>query len=276
MNTDPIDVEVTDVATGHPDAPGPQTAGAALVTTNSPYMAMATRAMEMGAVDQLDKLLDLQLKWDAARAARAFTAAMAAFKADPIVIEKKKLVEFTTGNGDTTSYRHATLAAVVDAVVAGMGKHGLSHRWDVKQEGGQVAVTCTVTHRDGHSEAVTMQAAPDASGKKNAIQQVASAVTYLQRYTLMAATGVAAADMQEDDGRSYGAAEVELITDEQLVTLTDLVDAYVSNHEAFMAWISKGAGQKIDSLAVLPASLYQRVHDELARIKKRKEEAAGG
>lgn len=272
MNTDPIDVEVTDVATGQAPAP---TASTALAVTDNPYMAMATMAMQTGRVEQLDKLLDLQLRWDAAKAARAFTAAMAEFKADPIVIEKKKLVEFTTRDGDTTSYRHATLADVVDAVVAGMGKHGLSHRWDVKQEGGQVAVTCTVTHRDGHSESVTMQAAPDSSGKKNAIQQVASAVTYLQRYTLMSATGVAAADMQEDDGRSYGAAEVALITDEQLVTLTDLVDAYVSNKGAFMAWVSKGAGQQIDSLGQLPASLYQRVHDELGRIKKRKEEAGG-
>lgn len=180
----------------------------ALAVTDNPYMGMAVRAMELGKVDQLDRLLDLQMKWDAEQARRQFVAAMAEFKANPIEIMKDKLVEFTTRDGDTTRYRHATLAGVVDAVVAGMGKHGLSHRWDVKQEGGQVSVTCTITHRGGHSESVTMQAAPDASGKKNAIQQVSSAVTYLQRYTLMAATGVASADMLDDDGRATSAPEM--------------------------------------------------------------------
>ncbi|MNL48938.1 ERF superfamily protein [compost metagenome] len=45
-----------------------------------------------------------------------------------------------------------------------------------------------------------MQAMPDNSGKKNAIQQVASTITYLQRYTLLAATGVATKG-QDDDAR---------------------------------------------------------------------------
>jgi hypothetical protein len=41
---------------------------------------------------------------------------------------------------------------------------------------------------------------PDASGQKNKIQQVGSTVTYLQRYTLLALTGLATHD-QDDDGR---------------------------------------------------------------------------
>lgn len=236
MNTDTIDVQAIDTTTGLPAQPVARPLAPA--PASNPYMAMVHTAMDSGrGIEQLDRLLDLQLKWDAEQARRAWVAAMAAFKADPIVIEKRKLVEFTTRDGDTTSYRHATLADVVDAVVAGMGRHGLSHRWDVKQETGQVAVTCTVTHRDGHSESVTMQAAPDASGKKNSIQQVASAVTYLQRYTLMAATGVAAKDM-DDDGRHADVEDEEAITDVQAKALSDLIDVAVNNREAFMVWVS--------------------------------------
>lgn len=48
-----------------------------------------------------------------------------------------------------------------------------------------------------------MDAAPDNSGKKNAIQSIASAVTYMQRYTLLAATGMSTKGM-DDDGNSAG------------------------------------------------------------------------
>lgn len=176
----------------------------------NPFERMALRLVDNGGdLAKLDQLLDLQLKWGREQAHKAHVAAMAAFKAEPIDIVKSKGVGYNTSDGGFVGYKHATSADVVDAVVPAMAKHGLSHSWSVKQEGGQVIVTCTVSHRDGHSESVTMQAAPDNSGKKNAIQQVASTVTYLQRYTLMAICGVAARDQQEDDGQAAGDAEPE-------------------------------------------------------------------
>jgi hypothetical protein len=171
------------------------------VSTANPYLSLVeTMVSRGGDLSSLDKMLDLQIKWEAKEARKAFVAAMAAFKAEPMEILKRKLVAFETRDGDVTSYTHAELADVTDAVVPAMGKHGLSHRWDVQQSAGQITVSCQITHALGHSESVSMTAAPDASGKKNAIQQVASALTYLQRYTLLAATGMAAKGM-DDDGR---------------------------------------------------------------------------
>ena len=264
-NVEQVEGEVVDTL------PTAQRENTALAQTENPYLRMAEMAMTTGKVDQLDKLLDLQIKWDAEQARRAYTAAMSAFKAEPIKIVKAKKVEFTTRDGDVTSYRHATLASVVDAVVAGMGKHGLSHRWDVKQQDGKVEVTCTVTHSGGHSESVSMSSAPDSSGKKNSIQQVASAVTYLQRYTLMAITGVAAEDMEEDDGVSAGAApDVEYITDEQVTILRDLIESYVANAGKFMDWVSAQAGYKVNELADIPADCYERIHMQLGSIRNQR------
>ncbi len=80
---------------------------------------------------------------------------------------------------------------------AGLAAHGFSHRWDTKQADGRIEVSCILTHNLGHSESTTLEASPDSSGKKNAIQQVASTVTYLQRYTLLAACGLATKDMDK-------------------------------------------------------------------------------
>ena len=156
-------------------------------------------AVQQGAdLEKLERLMALQERWEAAEAKRAFVAAMAAFKAEPMTIFKKKQVGYTTKDGDFVGYTHARLADVTDVVVPAMGRHGLSHRWDIRQDGGRIHVSCIVTHRLGHSETVVMDCPPDSSGKKNPLQQIASATSYLQRYTLLAVTGMATKDMDND------------------------------------------------------------------------------
>jgi len=171
----------------------------AVQPTDGP-MGMAMQAMKSGmSVADMRGLLELQKDWEANEARKAYVADMAEFKKNPPEIFKRKEVAF----GDTR-YSHATIGDVTSLTVEALANHGFSHRWDVKQEAGQVIVSCILTHRLGHSEATTLQAAPDASGKKNSIQQMASSVTYLQRYTLLAAAGLATKDMEDDDGKAAG------------------------------------------------------------------------
>lgn len=156
-------------------------------------------------VAKLEQLLAVKERWDAQEAKKAFVAAMARFKSDPTVILKQKAVSIPGG----AQFSHATLAAVVDGVVPNLSKHGFSHRWETEQKDKLITVTCIITHELGHQERTTLSGAPDDSGKKNAIQQVGSTVTYLQRYTLMAATGLAARDM-DNDGRGAGGGEGQM------------------------------------------------------------------
>jgi hypothetical protein len=175
----------------------------AAVQPATPTMMLAM-AVERGAsLEYIEKLMALQERWEANEARKAFTVAMTDFKAEPLEIFKRKAVGYATKEGDFVGYKHAELSDVADVVVPAMARHGLSHRWDVKQESARVIVTCTVTHRMGHSESVTMDAAPDDSGKKNKIQQIASSVTYLQRYTLLAIVGLATKN-EDDDGAGGG------------------------------------------------------------------------
>jgi hypothetical protein len=169
-----------------------------VVALGTPFELLRHVVQNNAPIETIEKFMDLQDRWDKNNARKAFVAAMAAFKREPMEILKNKLVSFTTRDGDTTSYKHAELADVVDAVVSNMGKHGLSHRWDVKQANGSITVDCVITHELGHSETVTMSGPPDASGKKNPIQQISSTVTYLQRYTLLAACGLAAKGTDDD------------------------------------------------------------------------------
>ena len=90
-------------------------------------------------------------------------------------------------------------------------------------------VTCKITHVKGHSEETTLSAPSDTSGSKNAIQAIGSTITYLERYTLLALTGLATSEM-DDDGKSV---EIELLDEKEKSQIVD-----------FLAEIGKGAEPK--------------------------------
>lgn len=174
---------------------------AALATTPSNPASVLVYAMEKGAdMAQIEKLLELQMKWEADQARKAFVADMAEFKKNPPKIIKDKLVGYENRDGTFTGYKHATLGNVTNAVIEGLAKHGFSHAWEPEQRDGKIYVTCIITHKLGHSTRTTLDSAKDDSGKKNSIQAVGSAISYLQRYTLLLACGLATHDQTDDDG----------------------------------------------------------------------------
>ena len=209
-------------------------------------MDMLNMAVSQGAdLDKLEKLMALQERWEANEAKKAYVAAMNAFKADPPTIYKTKNVSF--GN---TSYSHALLENAAELIGSAMTKHGLSFRWDCEQlEGGIVRVTCVITHCQGHSERTTLQAGLDQSGAKNNIQALGSTVSYLERYTLFAATGMASKGM-DDDGK--GTSGIEYITDHQAADLTSLLEEVGADKRKFCEHF------KIESVDKLPAKAFEQ------------------
>lgn len=156
-------------------------------------------------IDKLQQIMFMHERWEERQAEKAFVAAMTRFKQNPPKIVKEKMNGYENRQGEFVGYKSATLAAVCDAAIKGLAEVGISHKWEVQQgesANGFVSVSCVLTHDLGHSERTTINAPADNSGKKNAIQSIASSITYLQRYTLLAATGLAAED-QDDDGAGH-------------------------------------------------------------------------
>ena len=141
-------------------------------------------------VDKLGKVLEMQERWDATQAKKAYVTAMSAFQAVAPKILKQK-----TGH----NCKYAGLSDIVSVIAPKLSEHGLSHTWVTEPSDKEVKVTCKITHVLGHSETTSLSAAPDTSGSKNSIQALGSTITYLQRYTLKAVLGLAEED-QDDDG----------------------------------------------------------------------------
>lgn len=177
---------------------------AALVArADSQMHPIVAAAMQAGADPaKLEKLVDLQERWEKREAKKAFDRAMVELKRElPAVLERDKLVDFTSKRThERTTYSHTSLAAACDAVVPILTEYGFSHDWQPHTDDGQVYVTCELTHTEGHSKKVRIDSKPDTSGSKGPAQAIASTITLLQRYTLLALLGIATADMREPHG----------------------------------------------------------------------------
>jgi hypothetical protein len=163
-------------------------------------MEMLSRALMSGAAPEtLEKMLALQERWEKNEARKAFDKAIAQAKAEMPVIRKNREVSFGAGR---TSYKHEDLAEIANTVTPVLSKYGLSYRWKTTVTDKLIVVTCILSHEGGHSEENSLPGPADTSGSKNAIQSIGSTVTYLQRYTLKSALGLAAS--HDDDGVAAG------------------------------------------------------------------------
>lgn len=161
---------------------------------------MIQQAIQAGSgIEVMERLLALQERHDAFQARKAFDDAMADLRMTLPRITKSREVDFTTTKG-RTNYKFEDLAEITELLSEPMSTVGLSWRWYTENVQGGVKVTCRITHRAGHFEETSLVGPLDTTGNKNAIQAIGSAVSYLQRYTLKAAVGIAAA--HDDDAQA--------------------------------------------------------------------------
>lgn len=217
-------------------------------------MDMLNQAVERGAnIDVLEKLMALQERWESNQARKAFDEAVADAKAEiPPIIK----------NRDGHNTRYADFAAIARTVDPIISKHGLSYRFRTSQDD-RIHVTCVLSHRAGHSEETTLGGPADTSGNKNAIQAIGSTLTYLQRYSLLQALGIAVAS--DDDGAASGGSEK--ITQEQVERLQTAIVEAGADIQRFLKYF------KIEDISDLPASklkgAYQMLEAKMANEAKR-------
>ncbi len=223
-------------------------------------LSVISRAAENPNVDmeKFERLMLMKERMEAAEARRAFDEAVAAAKGEIGPIIKNRVVDFKSTKGHT-HYQYedfAGIAAVVDPVLA---KYALSYRFRSKQEGAKLTITCILS-KGGYAEETSLSSGEDHSGNKNDIQSIGSAATFLQRYTLKLALGLASA--HDDDGRATSAktadarsseAESEFLTPEQVERVRKALEFADTDEAKFLAFI------KTDSIEAIYRDKFQKV-----------------
>jgi len=207
-------------------------------------------------------MMDLRDREEARQAKIAFTKALAAAKAELKPIMKTREVDYTPQGKQRVNYRHEDLAGIEEQAGPILTKHGLSYTYE-SDNGPEkpITVTCVLEHVDGHSTRTPLSAGADTSGGKNSLQAIASAVTYLQRYTLKLALGLSVS--HDDDGKAAGESEPpEFITEKQVMELRDLLTERGANEARFLAFI------KVESLDKIYANAFDKAVDVINSHRK--------
>ena len=164
-------------------------------------------------IEVFDRLLKARREEEDRAAERAFNTAMSQAKGELQPVLKTRDVDFTSAKGTRTKYKYEAFADVARAVDPVFAAHGLSYRFPIEQQGDQVRVTCVVSHADGHSERTKLEGKVDpGSTGMSMVQALGSALTYLQRYSLRAAIGLAAG--VDDDGKGAGGTSPKIVIDQ--------------------------------------------------------------
>ncbi len=206
-------------------------------------------------IDILEKLMALQERSEKSQARKEFDAAVASAKSEIRPVVK---------NREGHNGRYADFAAIARAVDPIISKHGLSYRFRTQQSE-RITVTCILTHRDGHSEENSLSSPVDTSGSKNAIQAIGSALTYLQRYSLCQALGIAVTN--DDDGNGAGTATGEVISEAQVDELQRLIAESRSDIAKFLRWA------RAESLSDIPAGNFETCKQTLERALRARTKA---
>ena len=241
----------------------------ALQVTQDPTFNLMQMVIEKGGdIANLEKLIDLQERVSREQARKSFYGAMSTFQSSLPVIEKTGKASYPTKNsqGQKTGqveYDFAKLEDIAKAIRPLLLECCLSYRFEQKSESGRYKVICIVTHRDGHSEKTEMEAPADTSGKKNAIQQIASTISYLRRYTVTGALGIVVGG-EDDDGIDSETAEAVYM---DVVKFNEKFPAY----EKLILDGKKTAQGLIEFLAKKGAILSPEQKDSIKRVEEAKQ-----
>lgn len=218
-----------------------------------PYSLLSS-AVEQGAdLDRLQKLMDLQERWEKSEAEKSYNLAVANFKANPPKIIMDMI---------NPEYRSAycSLSNLVNTANQSMSPLGLNIRWEFAQPDGLLQVTCILSHVQGHAERATLIGPSDTTGgkAKNPIQAMRSTSTYLRKLTFEAVTGLSA-DYEDQDGNE---SEIEPISQAQARSLNNLIKTTGTNLEQFLAYA------KVDKIEDIPEPVFQHLYEKLKKKEK--------
>jgi hypothetical protein len=226
-------------------------------------LAILDRAIASGAsVETLSKLMDLQERYEANRARRAYGEAMAKAQSD------MRSVSADASNKQTNS-NYASYHALDRAIRPIYTELGFALSFDT-QDGAPpdyVRVVCRITHVGGHLETPHIDMPADGKGAKGGdvmtkTHATGAAITYGRRYLLGMIFNIAVGD--DTDGNMPGDG-VKLIDDAQYRYLQDLIEKSNSVEAKLLEFF------KLEKLEDMNQQQYK-----LAESKMRKRIAAAG
>lgn len=213
----------------------------------TPMSIIAQMVQTGGDPAQLEKMMDLQERWQRNSAAAAFAQALAKFQSIcPPIHKGRRADRFSFAGLDD-------IMAVIRPILA---QCGLSVSFDVEHQAESNTINiCCITKCGIHEHRTRLACPVPKELKVNSTQQYGAAMSYAKRYALCAALNIVVTDEDVDASNVTS----DFITADQVKELHDLLTQTNSNVGAFLQWIG------VEELAALPASKYATAKAALLR-----------
>jgi len=215
-----------------------------------------------GAVEVIERLVELRNREAERAAARAFHEAFAEFKRRcPRIPRLKRGTGFANVETGTKEYVwYADLETIQPIVDPILFEVGLSYSWSSEATERLVTTHCTLRHVDGHSVTSSM-ALPVSGPPKSSVTQASSGTrSFGKRVTLSDVLGIST--MDDPDGRDEnGGGGADVIDEGQLANLQALYDEVQGNLDGkkFLEYYG------IEKLADMPVKQYANAIRALER-----------
>ena len=169
------------------------------VKQSDSVLAVISRAATDPNVDigKMERLLDMQERVLTRNAEMAFYAAMSELQDAMPTIKKEGQIRV---KGELRS-RYARFEDILGQTKPLLKQYGFSVAFKSNFVDGQLEITGTLSHREGHHESTTMRLPFDESGSKNNVQAIGSSVSYGKRYVYCMLLNINITE-DDDDGRA--------------------------------------------------------------------------
>lgn len=131
-------------------------------------------------IERMERLLAMHERLVAGQARAAYAGALARLQPKlPIIQERGEILNKTGG----VQSRYALWEDIVGVITPILASEGFALSFRIGNQEQRIQVTGVLTHAAGHSEQTPLDLPADVSGNKNAVQAIASSVSYGKRYT---------------------------------------------------------------------------------------------
>lgn len=168
-------------------------------------------------IDKMERLMLMHERFQAKQAEQTFAEALALMQEELPVIGERGGIKDRNGRIQST---YALWEDINEQIKPVLARHGFALTFRIPRNERGIEVEGVLSHRAGHRETTSILLPADVSGNKNAVQAVASSVSYGKRYTAGALLNLTSCG-EDDDGN--GAPPVATVTPAQAGQLTGLL-----------------------------------------------------
>lgn len=176
-------------------------------------------------IEKMERLMQMHERFQSRQAEQQYAEALAAMQQElPPIAER----------GDAAKrYTYALWEDINEALKPILAKHGFALSFRIPRNDKGVEVEGVLSHRAGHSERTSILLPADTSGNKNAVQAVASSVSYGKRYTAGALLNFTT---HGEDDDAFSAVQQPALDQQVVIDILERIDEAKDKDELAAIW----------------------------------------